>query len=306
MTEQIKIAQPKLNRIPGGATLPFVKEREIYLKPLHKYTVPELEEILDRQKHLLANKYFIFFRIYLIWHNHSHFHSNRFRLSKLPDKGERIKTCHANIAKELEARNEITTAAALFSQLNIAATGRPAMNQMEWTGKYQPNNETNAAAPLDSDDDPDDPDETDPLKILAQSRAVTKLVTVLPVEPTLITEADLAEVRSFAGPSPGVEDDNGELLEPHAIHMCDIEKRHDTSHSKFLPHRTTKSDSHSVAHEKARKMGKYWEVTAATPPLLRNAEAQLLTLQESISVQQHQKEALKVCVVVSLIRWNLI
>lgn len=148
---------------------------------------------------------------------------------------------------------------------------------MEWTGKY-----TTAATAVQLLDSDDDPDEEDPLKILAQSRMPTKMVTVLAAPTTLVTAADVAEAHSF------------DQLDPHAVHMCAVEQRHDTSHSKFLPHRTTKSDSHSVAHEKARTVGKHWEVTAATPPQLRNAEAQLLTLQESIAVQHQQKEAFKV------------
>lgn len=46
------IPQPKLMRIPGE--LPKV-EREVYLKSLDKYATTELEEILNRQKHLLLN-----------------------------------------------------------------------------------------------------------------------------------------------------------------------------------------------------------------------------------------------------------
>lgn len=46
------IPQPKLTKIPGE--LPKV-DREVYLKSLDKYTTAELEEILNRQKHLLLN-----------------------------------------------------------------------------------------------------------------------------------------------------------------------------------------------------------------------------------------------------------
>lgn len=65
--------------------------------------------------------------------------------------------------KELEHRNEVETAANLLSQLNIASIGKAAMTKLEWTGKYDKNDEnTTKVVELDSDD------EEDPLKILAQ------------------------------------------------------------------------------------------------------------------------------------------
>lgn len=201
----------------------------------------------------------------------------------------------------MQARNEMNTAAKLFSELNIADKGKPALANMEWHGKYNGNfNNENAA--LDSDDDPD---EVDPIKLLAQSRDTTKKVLIVEVEPTLITANDLAEVKSFAenkvnGPvsSSAVHTEaEPHPLEPHALNMCDIEKRHDKNKVKFLPHKTTVSNVHSIEKEKARKHGKHWEITAATPPMMRNSEVKVLTLMESMAVQQQQKEALKVSVV---------
>lgn len=216
------------------------------------------------------------------------------RLAKLPDKGIRIRACHDLLEKAMQARNEMNTAAKLFSELNIADKGKPALANMEWHGKYN-GNFNNESAALDSDDDPDDP-----IKLLAQSRD-TKKVLIVEIQPTLITANDIAEVKSFAEDKvngSGFSDVHTEIepqpLEPHALNMCDIEKRHDKNKVKFLPHKTTVSNVHSVDKEKARKHGKHWEITAATPPMMRNSEVKVLTLMESMAVQQQQKDALKV------------
>lgn len=192
----------------------------------------------------------------------------------------------------MQARNEMNTAAKLFSELNIADKGKPALANMEWHGKYN-GDFNNESAALDSDDDPD---EVDPIKLLAQSRETTKKVLIVEI-PTLITANDLAEVKSFAEDKANGSVSSREPeqpLEPHALNMCDIENRHDKNKVKFLPHKTTVSNVHSVEKEKARKHGKHWEITAATPPMMRNSEVKVLTLMESMAVQQQQKEALKV------------
>ena len=94
---------------------------------------------------------------------------NSFRsfVSKLPDKGEKIKGFRDKIVKEIERRNEVDDAARLLSRLNIAQDGKLAMNQLEWTGKYSEKDVGEKIVELDSDDD------EDPLKILAQ---VSKIV----------------------------------------------------------------------------------------------------------------------------------
>lgn len=53
-----------------------------------------------------------------------------------------------------------------MSRLNIVSEGKDAVNKMEWTGKYEA--ATSVTIELDSDD------EDDPLKILAQVRAINK------------------------------------------------------------------------------------------------------------------------------------
>lgn len=85
-------------------------------------------------------------------------------ISKLPDKGDKLINFRDKILKELDHRNEVEKAANLLSRLNIASEGKAAMNELEWTGKYneKTNNDTIKIVELDSDD------EEDPLKILAQ------------------------------------------------------------------------------------------------------------------------------------------
>ncbi len=159
---------------------------------------------------------------------------------------------------------------------------------MEWNGKFNPNHVDTV---LDSDDD----DENDPIALLAQSRLDKKKVKVLQPEPQLITSADLEEIKSFSRGLPvadSVDSSNNSDLEPHALHMCEVES-HKQNKPKFLPHKTTRSDCHSLEKEKGRRHGKHWEITAATPPMIRNAEAQVLSLQESIAIQRQQNESLK-------------
>lgn len=219
-------------------------------------------------------------------------------LRNLADRGERIKSLHQRILKEIENRNEIEEAAAKFSALNIVSNGVPAMTALEWSsGKsIQPPDTV-----LDSDDEEDDP-----LKLLAQSRAV-KLVKVEKPAETLITQADLDDIASFEKDEKTKSDKQetkatiptsvASLLEPHAVYACGLDATFNKNvlvKPKYKPYKTTKSDVHSIEKEKARKVSDKWEVTAATPPVIRNSDVRVLTLQESIEIQRQQYEKSKV------------
>lgn len=213
------------------------------------------------------------------------------RLSKLPDRGDRITKFYKRVLNEIENRNEIDLAAIKFSDLNIAAKGIKAVTALEWSsGKsMHPPAET-----LDSDDD----EHVDPLKILAQSREVLT-VKILKPDKTSITPADLEEIASFSNdakstPEPRAQHVAETVLEPHAMYVCHQDSKNDQIKHKFKPFKTTKTNVHNVDKEKARKHGPHWEITAATPPSLRNAEATVLTLQESIDIQRKQFDAQKV------------
>lgn len=91
-------------------------------------------------------------------------------VSKLPDKGEKIKALRDKIEKVLEHRDAVEEAANLLSRLNLASEGKVAMNELEWTGKYNEANRTVKVVELDSDD------EEDPLKILAQVSALLRVI----------------------------------------------------------------------------------------------------------------------------------
>lgn len=246
---------------------------------------------------------------------------HRARLSKLPDKGDRIQQLYNRIEQEINARDKIDEAAKLFSDLNIAEKGLKTVTHMEWNTKAisKSNQEeiiTAAAAAEDSDDDEEDRNEIDPIKILAQNRENVKIVKVVKSHKTLITDADLEEIKSFGNGSNSLEantdSDKNSLenrsnsslsetsstnLEPHALYVCDMARhpeKYGNIRTKFLPHKTTKSDVHSVEKEKQRLKGKHWEITAATPPIIRNAEVKMISLQESIEVERKHKEELKV------------
>lgn len=90
-------------------------------------------------------------------------------ISKLPDQGEKVKAFRDRILKELEHKNEVETAANLLSRLNLASEGKAAMNELEWTGKYNKTGNATEVIELDSDDD------EDPVKILAQVSFVQHL-----------------------------------------------------------------------------------------------------------------------------------
>lgn len=111
---------------------------------------------------------------------------------------------------------------------------------------------------------------------------VKKKVKVLPPEPKLITDADLEEIKSFS-------------LEPYALNIME-RKEYDSlpKTEKFKPHKTTKSDVHNPETEMKRKVGKSWEVTAATPPIIKHPGVKMLGLRDSVDIQMKYLETLKV------------
>lgn len=291
-SEQITVPSQRDTKVPG--LMPPLKDKATHITDLAKYSVPELTELRDRQKHMLANKYncAFFFCIAII----DNVINLRSILKVLSDKGQRIQSLYNRILAELENRDEMSKAVSNFSELNIAENGKEAIANMEWHGKLEAFVHTKRIVSND------DPDETDPLKLLAQSRHSTRIVKVEDASAddvvSLITAADLEEIRSFKPEPTTVDTAVSDTLEPHALYMCSIERRHlnEVHREKFLPHKTTTSDVHSVTQEKKRQLagGKHWENTAATPPPLRNGEVIALTLQDSIANQRRQIDLVKV------------
>lgn len=250
----------RTHKIPGDI-LPSLNKTEGqgYIDSLEKKQKFQLEELLERQNKILANKKF---------------------LSKLPDKGEKIKSFRDEILKEIEHRNEVEKAANLLSRLNIASEGKTAVTKLEWTGKFTDKNddETSNVVELDSDNE-------DPLRILAQptGSGVHKKKIVHIASESLIKPEDIAEIESFKTDSSNVE---------HVKYIIDkVENTEEVKKPKsFKPYKTTKSDVHDPAKEKQRKLPKNWEVTAATPPLIVHGAAKVLSLTESLQLQKEQTE----------------
>lgn len=254
-----------IKKIPGDIPPHSKKESQGYIEDLGIKQKFELEELVERQNKILANKKFI---------------------SKLPDKGEKIVRFRDKLLKELEHRNEVETAANLLSQLNIASIGKAAMTKLEWTGKYDKNDEnTTKVVELDSDD------EEDPLKILAQPAGTgvhkKKIIHIIPEE-SLIKPEDIVEIESF-------KTDNCLDVE-HVKYIIDkVEKAQETNKKKepFKPYKTTKSNVHDPIKEKQRKLPKNWEVTAATPPLIIHDATKVLSINESLRLQTEQTKKLQ-------------
>lgn len=201
----------------------------------------------------------------------------RYRLGKLPDKGQKIQLLYDRAVKALEMKNEIEVASSLLSALNLGAND---INNLEWEGK------TNGCKPqdvLDSDDD------EDPLAILTSSNSVSRNQIIVKHsrddgrEAQLITEEDIKEALEAHSPLH---------LDPVLEHICQNEKM-EPSH-RFLPHKpkfsSLNSSSSSLAsldeHKKIR------DNSAASPPVYLQG-TKLLTLRESIETQHAQRLVLK-------------
>lgn len=240
------------------------KESQGFIEDLGKVRTFELKDLLERQEKLLSNKFVI---------------------SKLVDKGEKLKAFKEKIIEELDHRNEIDNAARLLSKLNIAKDGKSAMNQLEWTGKYSEADTEEKIVELDSDDD------EDPIKILAQPTGTgvhKKKIIHIPKEESLITPEDLERIESF-------NSSNSSDLE-HVKRIVNIVENpnNEKSKEKFMPYKTTRSNVHDPMKEKARKKGKHWEVTAATPPHIIHGAVKCISINESMELQKEQAEKLSV------------
>lgn len=255
-----------IKKIPGDIPPYSKKESQGYIEDLGKKQKFELEELLERQNKILANKRFI---------------------SKLPDKGKKIINFHDKLLQELEHRNEMETTANLLSQLNIASIGKAAMSKLEWTGKYNDKNDENTTKIVELDSD----NEEDPLKILAQPTGTgvhKKKITRVIQEESLIKPEDIAEIESF-------KTDNCLDVE-HVKYIIDkVEKAQKTNKKKepFKPYKTTKSNVHDLTKEKQRKLPENWEVTAATPPLIIHEATKVLSINESLKLQTEQTKKLQ-------------
>ncbi|KAM8704274.1 hypothetical protein ACLKA7_008815 [Drosophila subpalustris] len=288
--------EPPLSRIPGT-----LQVKEKHTKDLKSLMYHELLEMKDRQSNLLASKK---------------------RLQQLPDKGKRIQESYEKLLAEIQRRNDVEEAAHLLGELNIASKGKVKLNNLEWHGRSLADDSSHVDDVLDSDDE----QEIDPLRIIAKGTMHERQVKVLPPPATLITAEDLADIASFgsatASPDSALADqsissskENSELVpaeiieidaatlvakrspetDPHALYLIGKTEVHasPTEREKFKPFRTTVSNVHDPDKERIRKKGKYWENTAATPPLIQHREIQLVPLTESANLQVNFMQKVK-------------
>ncbi|KAH0953718.1 hypothetical protein HN011_006413 [Eciton burchellii] len=245
-----------INKIPGDIPAIPKEQGQGYIDNLAKKQKFELEELLERQNKILANKNFI---------------------SKLPDKGEKLINFRDKILKELQHKDEVEKVANLLSKLNIAYKGKAAMTKLEWTGKYDKNEDVSEVLELDSDD------KEDPLHILAQSTKTgnKKVIREIPKE-SLIKPEDIEEINSF----------RTDLLNTqHTKHIIKVEETQKTNKKRepFKPSKRverTNTNVHDSIKEKQRRLPKLWEVTATS-------HSSLIDLNESLKLQQEYIERRK-------------
>lgn len=287
-------ARPPLNKIPG---ILKALRSDHYIQDLTKLDRLQLLDIKAREEKLI---------------------SKIPNLSKLPDKGQRIKDFHEKVCKELERRSDINDAAEKFSEMNIAAKGEEKLTKMEWNGKLQ-NDPNSIEDVIDSDDEY----ELDPLKIIAQRTMHEKKVKKLPVVESLITAEDIEEINSFKKDAPeavvdaevvsidvsekldklksllAVEDlvkkrnSKAEDVDQHLQYLVERGVDRQPTKEKFKPYKTTISNVHDPEKEKMRKQGKNWENTAATPPLIKHGATKMLSLTDSVEIQKDYLAKLK-------------
>lgn len=111
-------------------------------------------------------------------------------MKKLPDKGQKIRYYYGKVQAEMLCRSDVELAADRFSVMNIADEGKRRLTNMEWTGSVK---DTDRQEGVDSDDDEVN---IDPLKVIARSNEVSKIVKIVKPQ-NLITNDDLREIESF-------------------------------------------------------------------------------------------------------------
>ncbi|KAK7870151.1 hypothetical protein R5R35_012715 [Gryllus longicercus] len=266
-----------IKKVPGNV-YPSPKEKQGYIENLNSKTKVELLELLERQDKLLSNKSFI---------------------KKLPDKGNRIKTFRERVLKALAEKDQIDQTCGLLSGLSLSKSN--VVDEIEWTGELT--GVLNESSDISSDED------TNPLKILAShsgtGRLKKKIHRRLKEQVKLETNGDTPLI------SVPEEDSNEENLETsiksskedttevkpcndlYAKHLCEkVDKPPCKKSEPFKPHSTTKSGVHPGLFV-PKHQGPHWEVTAATPPPPVHGAVKLITLEESLRIQQLQAAKLK-------------
>jgi len=124
-----------------------------------------------------------------------------------------------------------------------------------------------------------------------------KIIREIPKE-SLIKPEDIEEINSF----------KTDLDTQHVKYIIDKVEKTQTNKKKelFKPFKRIKTNIDDSIKEKQRKLPKYWEVTAATPPFMINNTAKILDLNESLKLQQEQIEKRKVFNIFKIIFYFLL
>ncbi|KAE8749863.1 hypothetical protein FOCC_FOCC003332 [Frankliniella occidentalis] len=284
-------AERIIKKIPGKLPPP-PKEIDVLMGDLRKKSIVDLHELLERQTKILLNKSLV---------------------NKLSDKGERASVLKDRIEKELKSRDELDKAASLLSKMTLNQ-----LSALEWMGHCNPGHR----GVISTNVDHPECEETNPLKILATHSGTTdhqKQISTINEEVTLVKPEDLldsedsieiSKVKDSLEPTLKVSKDQKmaesdmdvsklplrlNKTEPFAQAICE---RYGCKEGKdrFKPNKPLKPFTGTYPLKPTGRIStkpKRWEETNVTPPPLVHTDSKLLSLEESIKLQQEQNVKLK-------------
>ncbi|KAK3912442.1 DNA-directed RNA polymerase II subunit GRINL1A, partial [Frankliniella fusca] len=285
-----------IKKIPGKLPPP-PKENIILMGDLSKKGTADLLELLERQIKILSNKSLV---------------------NKLADKGEKVSDLKNRIEKELKSRDELDNTANLLSNLTLNQ-----LNALEWTGHCNPGHRNVTPSIADHPDI----EENDPLKILATHSGTTdhkKQISILKQETTLVRAEDLInsgdEIEnikvedSMKAEGSKLEKGKGQKIGNNEIHSFLQNSTRPSSKTepfahficerfgskegieRFKPNKPLKPFTGTYPIKPTGKISmkpKRYEETNVTPPPAVHADSKLLSLEESLKLQQEQNTKLK-------------
>ncbi|CAH0390095.1 unnamed protein product [Bemisia tabaci] len=270
--------ESKIKRVPGRLPPISSQDKESQVEDISKLPKSKLLELIDRQKKIVNNRAF---------------------LSRLPDKGAKITSKYENLLAELKKREDTETN--LCSLMSTLAVGKQEVADIEWTGNCNPGISRTKAADEGAEDS--DSEDVDPLKIIATHSGAgfaKKELRIEKPQESLIKESDLKDddAPNRLGTTNEQEEEVASALrniEEYAVHLCEkFDVTSPKKDEKFYPHKTVKEKHVNKSKESLSQKDKpWWEVTAATPPLPVHETVKVVSLKESLVIQQKQAEQLK-------------
>nr|CAD7262064.1 unnamed protein product [Timema shepardi] len=167
-------------------------------------------------------------------------------------------------------------------ELNLSSQVNKQLEQIEWTGTLSDRKSPDSNAESE--------DETNPIKILATHAGVGAYSKKHRVEKTmksLVKPEDLDDQETVLN---GVVSKSG-----YIDTLCEkIDKPRENKRGSFKPYKTlSNSDVRLKENVPKRAPHSWWEVTAATPPLPIHSNTKLVSLHQSLQLQQEQAVQLK-------------